>query len=294
MSDQAFIMRSSLFVPGSRPELFDKALASEADALIFDLEDAVVPERKPEARKTVGEFLANLRDTCGKVITVRANPVVSDYFAEDVAAVVCPQLDAINFPKVESADEVRQGVAAIVAAEQALGMTKQVRVFANLESAASLRRAHEIAGAHPRMAGLKFGLADLFAPLGIERHDAALGPVRLATRMAASEAGIPAYDTIFADIKDPEGFTEDAHAGRRMGLLGKTCIHPTQVPLANAVFTPGKEEIAQALAIVEAIDDPANAGKGAFIVNGQMVDEPYFMQARATVSLAKRLGLIEA
>ena len=293
MSDQAFIMRSSLFVPGSRPELFEKALGSQADALIFDLEDAVAPERKPEARRTVGEYLANLNDKHGKVITVRANPVVSDYFAEDVTAVVCPQLDAINFPKVESADEVRQGVAAIEAAEQAKGMSEHVRVFANMESAASLRRAHEIACADPRMAGLKFGLADLFAPLGIERHDAALGPIRLATRLAASEAGIPAYDTVFVDIKDPDGFEADAHAGRRMGLVGKTCIHPSQVPIANRVFTPGEEEIAHAQAVVAAMEDPANAGKGAFVVNGQMVDEPFFIQARAVVATARRLGLIQ-
>jgi citrate lyase subunit beta/citryl-CoA lyase len=293
MSDDPFIMRSSLFVPGSRPELFGKALASEADALIFDLEDAVAPERKPEARQTVGEYLANLKDTQGKVITVRVNPVVSEYFADDVAAVVCPQLDAINFPKVESAEEVCQGVAAIEAAEQARGMSKQVRVFANLETAASLRRAHEIACADPRMAALKFGLADLFAPLGIERHEAALGPIRLATRLAASEAGIPAYDTVFVDIEDTEGFEADAHAGRRMGLVGKTCIHPTQVPIANRVFTPGKQEIAHAQAVVAAMEDPANSGKGAFVVNGQMVDEPFFIQARATVAMARRLGLIE-
>jgi citrate lyase subunit beta/citryl-CoA lyase len=285
-------MRSKLFVPGSRPELFGKAMASAADALSFDLEDAVAPDKKSAARRSIADFLASVGRAHAKEIIVRVNAIGTPQFAEDIDAVVAAGTDLINLPKLESAEEVQRAVEAIAAAEKQRGLTHRIGVLANVESPNGMRHVYEIAGAHERIAGMQFGVADLFAPNGIERHDAALAQVRLATRLAAAHAGVPAYDTVYVDIADTLGLERDAIAARRMGYVGKSCIHPTQIAVVNAVFTPTEAEIAWARKVLAACDDPANKGLGAFVVDGRMVDEPFFVAARATVELARRLKLI--
>jgi citrate lyase subunit beta/citryl-CoA lyase len=286
------MMRSKLFVPGSRPELFEKAMVSAADALSFDLEDAVSPDKKDMARKRTSDFLAQLGREHAKVRIVRVNPVGSPQFAEDVDAVVTIGTDLINLPKLESAEEVRRGVEAVMAAEKRKRLAHKIGILINLESPKGLRFANEIACAHERVAGVQFGVGDLFAPYRIERHDAALAPVRLAAKMAAAEAGVPAYDTVFVNISDTLGLERDTVSGRRMGYSGKSCIHPSQVAIVNAVYTPRDAEIAWAQKVLAAAADPANKGLGAFVVDGKMVDEPFFLEARATVELARRLKLI--
>lgn len=285
------IMRSKLFVPGSRPEFFEKAMRSAADALTFDLEDAVAPAQKPAARRAIGDFLAGL--TRGDKLTiVRTNAVDHPGFAEDVDAVVSRSLDYISLPKLESADEVQRAVQVIAAAESRKGIERRIGILATVESPKGLRLAYEIASADKRIEALQVGLADLFAPLRIERHAAALGAVRFAIKMAAAEAGVPAYDTVWTDVADRAGFERDARDALAMGFLGKSCIHPTQIEVANRVFTPPGKEIAWAQKVLAAAELPENVGKGAFTVDGSMVDEPFFRQARATMALARRLKLV--
>jgi citrate lyase subunit beta/citryl-CoA lyase len=286
------MMRSKLFVPGSRPELFEKAMRSPADALSFDLEDAVTPDKKAEARRRTSDFLGSLGREHAKLRIVRVNPVETPLFTEDVDAVVTVGTDLINLPKLESAEEVRRGVEAVIAAEKRKGLTHTIGILINLESPKGLRFANDIACAHERVAGVQFGVGDLFAPYRIERHDAALAPVRLAAKMAAAEAGVPAFDTVFVNVADTLGLERDTIAGKRMGYSGKSCIHPSQVAIVNAVYTPREAEIAWAQKVLAAAADPANKGLGAFVVDGRMVDEPFFLEARATVELAKRLKLI--
>lgn len=286
------MMRSKLFVPGSRPELFDKAMASAADALSLDLEDAVAPAKKAEARKAIGDFLTKLGREHAKLMVVRVNAVGTPQFAEDIDAVVTAGTDLINLPKLESAEEVQRAVAAVLAVEKRKGLVHQIGVLANVESPKGLRNVYEIAAAHERIAGMQFGLADLFAPNRIERHEVAIAPVRLMTKMAAANAGVPAYDTVYVNIADTLGLERDAIAGRRMGYIGKSCIHPSQIAVVNAVFTPSDSKIAWAQKVLAAVADPANQGLGAFVVDGRMVDEPFFREARATIDLACRLRLI--
>ncbi|MGE5509739.1 MAG: HpcH/HpaI aldolase/citrate lyase family protein [Bacteroidota bacterium] len=286
------MMRSKLFVPGSRPELFDKAMASAADALSLDLEDAVAPAKKDEARKTIGDFLTRLGRAHEKVMIVRVNAIGTPQFAEDVDAVVTAGTDLINLPKLESAEEVERAVAAIIAVEERKGLAHRIGVLANVESPKGWQHIYEIAAAHERIAGMQFGVADLLAPNRIERHDAALSAVRFTTKMAAANAGVPAYDTVYVNIGDTLGLERDAIAARRMGYIGKSCIHPSQIAVVNAVFTPPDSEIAWAQKVLAAAADPANKGLGAFVVDGRMVDEPFFREARATVELARRLKLI--
>lgn len=287
-------MRSKLFVPGSRPELFSKALDSAADALSFDLEDAVVPARKAEARAAVRGLLesASAR-SCGKTIIVRVNPVGSAQFDADIAAVVRPGLACINLPKAESADSVAAAADAIARAERENGVDQPVGLLVNIESPRALRHAAALAAAHGRVIGLQLGLADLFEPSGIGRYEQ--GNVRqamFAVRMAAAEAGVFACDAAFADIENIDGFRAEAGMARRMGFVGKTCIHPRQVAPANEIFQPTGAEIARALKVVAAARAAADKGDGACKVDGEMIDAPFVSRAHAILARAQQFGLM--
>jgi citrate lyase subunit beta/citryl-CoA lyase len=141
--------------------------------------------------------------------------------------------------------------------------------------------------------GLQAGWGDLIEPLNIDRYNAAMiETIQLQIRIAAGEGNVWAYDGAFANIKDPEGYTREAETARRLGFLGKSAIHPSQVPLANAVFRPSDVEIAHSLKVVEAAREAKAMGVGAFTVNGKMVDGPFIRRAEQILALARRLGLI--
>lgn len=279
-------MRSKLFVPGVRPGLFAKALAGDADALSFDLEDSVPERCKDEARGNVAGFVRSqpLRDAA-KVIVVRVNALGTPYFEADLLAVACPGVALINVPKVESAEDIHAAVAVLERAEAGNGIDAPIRLLATIETPRGLRLAAEIASAHPRVAGLQLGLADLFEPHGIDRHDLAnLHAALYALRMAAAEAGVFAWDAAFADLDNAEGFRDQAMMARRLGYVGKSCIHPRQVALANEVFQPDAEQIAAARRIVAASREAEARGRGAFVVDGQMIDLPFLKRAEAIVA----------
>jgi citrate lyase subunit beta/citryl-CoA lyase len=287
-------VRSKLFVPASRPELFAKALGSAADAISFDLEDAVEEGAKPRAREElVRLFDAGRTAMQDKTIVVRVNAVETPHFIADLEAVACAAVDVVNLPMVESAATVRDAVAALERIEAARGLTGRIGILANIESPRGLRLAAEIAQAHPRVTGLQIGFGDLFSPLGIRMAEpSATQAVRVAVRFAAGEAGIAAYDGAFVDIKDPDGYVRDARAAQQLGYAGKSCIHPTQVALANDVFRPSEAEVAHALRVVDAARDALSRGVGAFVVDGRLVDGPFIVRAEQVVALARRAGLL--
>jgi citrate lyase subunit beta/citryl-CoA lyase len=287
-------VRSKLFVPGSRPELFPKALAGPADALSFDLEDAVTESRKAEARAAVAALLCSPEAAASaKVLIVRVNGCGSAHFAADVQAVVTGSLGMLNLPKPESVDEVRFAADAVEKAERANGVAPgTVKLLVNVESPRGLRLAADLAGAHPRVAGLQLGFGDLFEPLQIARRDVRnVHAAMFAVRMAAGEAGVFAYDTAFADVADTEGYLEEAQMSRALGYIGKSCIHPSQVALAHRVFRPSDEEIARARRIVAAAREAEAKGVGAYMVDGSMVDAPFVRRAEAILADAEALGL---
>lgn len=156
------LMRSKLFVPGSRPEFFGKALASNADALSFDLEDSVAEPRKAEARAAVAAWLRGAPP--GKIRIVRVNALATSHFAADVAAIVGPGLDVLNLPMVEGAHDILAAIAALERAEAKAGVAVPTPILANIETPRGLRLAAEIACAHPRVAGLQIGYGDLLEP----------------------------------------------------------------------------------------------------------------------------------
>jgi citrate lyase subunit beta/citryl-CoA lyase len=283
-------MRSKLFVPGVRPELFAKALASAADAISIDLEDAVPEDRKAEARAAVRLFLESAAaKASGKLIVVRVNALGSAHFEADLEAVVGPALHLLNLPKVESAQDVQAAVAALDRAQARSGTSNQISLLLNIETPRGLRCAAEIAGAHPRVWGLQLGLGDLFEPYGIERHSSAnLHATMLKVRMAAAEADVFACDGAFADIGNPDGFRAEATMSKALGFIGKSCIHPSQIALANEIYQPDEAQLAHAQRVVDAAAEAERAGRGAFVVDGKMIDPPYLLRARQIVASLSR------
>ena len=289
-------MRSKLFVPGSRPELFAKALAGAADALSFDLEDAVAPSRKDEARGHLARLLAAPEAAAsGKTLIVRVNALDTGQFHADVQAVVRPGLHLVNLPKAEREADVVAAASAVEQACRANGVEGPVGLLLNIESPRALRHAASLAAAHPSVAGLQLGLGDLFEPAGIARREpAAVQQAMFALRMAAAEAGVFAYDSAFANIEDEAGYRAEAELARSLGYIGKSCIHPRQVPLANAAFRPTDEEIAHAGRVVQAAREAAAKGTAAFVVDGRMIDGPFLRRAEAVLRAAAGLGLTDA
>ena len=276
-------MRAKLFVPGSRPDLFVKAMAGEADALSIDLQDAVDESRKAEARSATAQFVKSLPSVRTKVIIVRVNAIDSANFEPDIEAIRSPGLDMVNVPRVESAEDVHRAVA----------ITRELPILATIETPKGLRLAAEIALAHPRVMGLQLGLGDLLEPLAIDRCDPVLvRQLQLTMRLAAGEAGVFAYDGAYADVEDLEGLKREAEGARKLGYLGKSAIHPRQVPVINAAFRPSAEEITYSQKIIETARDAKARGVGAWIVDGKMVDAPFVARAENTLALAKRLGLL--
>jgi len=276
------LMRSKLFVPATRPELFAKAENSAADSLSFDLEDAVTEERKDEARQILSDHL-RARETSRKVTVVRINGAATRHFEADAAAMA--NADVVNLPMVEDADQVRLLADRLARYETVAG---RARILVNIETPRALRLAAALASAHERVIGLQIGYADLLEPFGITRRDeGALSHIRVAVRLAAAEAGVTAYDGAFGAVNDPDGYRCECLAARRQGFSGKTCIHPSQVAIANEAFRPGEAEIARARRIVAAAQAAQADGVGAVLVDGQMIDKPFVEGARAILALAE-------
>jgi citrate lyase subunit beta/citryl-CoA lyase len=281
-------MRSKLFVPGSRPELFAKALAGAADAISFDVEDSVPEDSKARARGEVADFLRSgaVRDS-GKSMIVRVNALGSPHFEGDLMAFACPQVVLLNLPKAQGAADVRHAVAALESAERRNGVTSPIGLLVNIETARALRLAPEIAAAHARVVGLQLGLADLFESMHANRRDPAnVHAAMFQMSMACAESGKFAYDSAYPDVPDAAGFRREAEQARKLGYIGKSCVHPTQVVLANEVFGAATLDLETARRIVAAAKDAAQAGRGAFMLDGRMIDLPFVKRAQAVLAEA--------
>ena len=286
-------MRCKLFVPGSRPELFAKAMAGDADAISIDLEDAVDESRKDRAREEVARFLRELPADKAKTIIVRVNGVGTPHFERDIEAISGPGLDLVNQPMPESGDEVRACAEAMRRVAKAKGLAAPAGIMANIETPAAFRRAAEIAMADPLVKGLQIGFGDLLEPYGIERYDPRVVlHFQLGVKLAAAEAGIFAYDSAMADVKNVAFLREEAETARRLGFLGKSAIHPSQVAVINEIFRPTEAEIAHSLKVVASAKENADKGVGAWTVDGKMIDAPFVARAQAVLAVARRLGLV--
>lgn len=264
--------KSLLFVPGSRPERFDKAVESGADTIIIDLEDAVLPEAKAEARAAALGWLAHRGDaTAG----IRINsPRTADGCADIAALAVsgCSP-DFVMVPKAETGVDME-----IVG--DALG--HGAPLVAVIESGRGLRRAFDIAKQSP--AGVLFGGADYSASLGADLSNwDAMIVARGTIAGACGAAGVPAYDVPFLDVKDPNGLDETTRQAKAVGFSGRACIHPSQVDTVNAVFLPTRQEVLEARSIIKALEDSKG---GAALHNGKLIDRPIILAAERTLAKA--------
>ena len=265
-------LRSLLFVPGDRPERFAKAVASGADALILDLEDSVVPARKAEARAAIAACLAQARTA---TLFVRVNPLDSGFVDDDLAALVDARPDGLVLPKAEGADDVAR-----LAERLALPILPVAT-----ETPAAVFGLGSYAQVSARLAAITWGAEDLPAAVGASTSRETDGrytpPYELArslTLFAAHAAGVPAIETVYPDFRDEAGLAAYAARGRRDGFTGMLAIHPTQVPIINAAFSPSEAELAHARAVVEAF--AANPDAGALQLDGRMIDAPHLKAAQ--------------
>jgi citrate lyase subunit beta/citryl-CoA lyase len=276
--------RSLLFVPADQQKLLQKGATRGADAVILDLEDAVVPSAKAGARASLAAAADALaRQGVNVLVRINAQP---DLMAEDMATLPA-SVSAVVLPKVEGASDVANAAHAIERREKNLGLRSgTIGLIPLIESPRGLRYAYEIAEA-PRVISLSLGTEDFALALGVAPQPDALTLPAQVVCLAAAAAGVMglALPTSIANFRKLEDWALGARAGRALGATGALCIHPAQIPVLNEVFSPSVEEKAWAKAIVEAWTQATREATGAIAVDGQMVDEPVFRRASATLAL---------
>ena len=277
-------LRSLLFVPGDRPERFEKALASGADAVILDLEDSVAPANKPKARDSVHEFVP--RHAGETKLLIRINPLASPEFEEDLAALSGLHPFALMLPKAEGAASVRKLASALASAIPILPIAT--------ETPSAIFEIGSYREVSAYLCGLTWGAEDLSAAMGAataRRTDGRYTPpyelARSLTLFAAQAAAVPAIETVYPDFRDLNGLRAYAGRGRRDGFSGMMAIHPSQVEAINQTFTPDASEIAWAEKVAAAF--AANPDAGAIQLEGRMLDLPHLKLALRILASAGRL-----
>jgi citrate lyase subunit beta/citryl-CoA lyase len=286
--DSAFTPRRSvLYMPGANERALEKAKGLEADALIFDLEDAVAPDAKAEARDRVCAAVAG-GGYGRRELTIRVNGLDTEWHADDVAAVAKAGPAGMVVPKIDSVDDLR----AVEDALEAGGAPDHTRIWAMLETPVAMLDAHHIAASSERLAVLVMGTNDLAKELQAE-HVPGRQPLMTGIGLcllAARATGKVILDGVFNDIKDAEGFEAECVQGRQLGFDGKTLIHPSQLEPANRVFAPSAEELERAREVVAAFEEATAAGKGVVTVGGRMIENLHVAQAQRAIAQAEAIS----
>lgn len=280
--------RSVLYMPGANERALEKAKTLETDALILDLEDAVAPDAKEQARDRVCAAAAS-GEYGNREITIRINGLGTQWHDADLATVVAAKPAAIVVPKVNSADEVRELDAAITAASGA----DDLALWAMIETPEAIRNVASIATASERLTVLVMGTNDLVAELHAV-HVPGRAPILTALSLsvlAARDAGKVILDGVYNDVKNAEGFEAECLQGRQFGFDGKTLIHPSQLEPANRLFAPSPSEVEHAQAVIAAFDEATTQGKGVATVNGKLIENLHVADAHRILAVAKAAGL---
>lgn len=278
--------RSVLYMPGSNPRALDKARTLAADGLIFDLEDAVAPDAKEQARRQVCEAL-EAGGYGRREILVRINGLGTPWGFADVAAAAAAGGDAVLIPKVESADAVHQ-VEQIMLAN---GAPESMAIWCMMETPRGILRAEEIASASPRVAGFVMGTSDLAKELHCAHTRERLPMITSLglCLLAARAHGLAIVDGVHLDLSDDEGFEFSCHQGLELGFDGKTLIHPKTIDTANRVFAPSEKEVAWSRRIIAAHAEATAAGKGLLVVEGKLIENLHVESAKRLVASAEQI-----
>ena len=312
----ARLHRSELAVPGSNPGMFEKAANSAADIIFLDVEDAVAPDDKAQARKNIIQGLNDI-DWGRKTMMVRINGLDTHYMYRDVVDIVeaCPRLDMILIPKVGTPADVYAIDMMVTQIETAMGLTKRIGFEVLIETALGMANVEAIAQSSKRLEAMSFGVADYAASTrarttvigGVNKDSGVLtdrdedgnreyfwtDPWHAAqTRMmvACRAYGLRPIDGPFGDFSDTDGYLAAANRAAVLGYEGKWAIHPSQIELANQVYTPSEAEVTRARRIMQAMDEAAKAGKGAVSLDGRMIDIASIRMAEALLAKADQIG----
>lgn len=274
--------RSVLYMPGSNARALEKARTLPADALILDLEDAVAPSAKEQARALILQAV-NQGGYGRREVIVRVNALSTPWGHDDVKAIAPLPVDGVLFPKIESAEDVQAAVASLDAA----GARVDLPVWIMAETPRFLFRVHKIMGAHPRLRVVVLGTSDLTKDIRA-RHTVDRAPLLAALSLCVFGArahGLDVIDGVHLNLDDMEGFRRACEQGRDFGFDGKSLIHPKQIDIANEVFGPSAADVAHAQAVISAWEQAQAEGKGVVVVDGKLVENLHVDEARRTLAL---------
>jgi citrate lyase subunit beta / citryl-CoA lyase len=280
--------RSVLYMPSSNAKALDKAKSIPCDAIIFDLEDAVAPDAKPDARGAAAAAVQS-GEYGSRELTIRCNGLATPWGAEDIAVAGAARPSAVVIPKVGSRAEVDTVAAALDAA----GGT-ETAIWAMIETPTAIFDVREIAS-HPRVAVLVMGTNDLAREIGAPQIPGRgnLTPYLATAVLAAREAGKVILDGVYNDVRDTEGFSTECRQGVEMGFDGKTLIHPGQVDPCNAAWSPTDDEVDYARRVIEAFSAAETEGRGVITVDGRMIENLHVANARRTLTVADAIAALE-
>ena len=275
--------RSFIFTPGLRPEMYPKALATEADIVCVELEDGIAPRDKPAARANAMKLFENPQADDGIERIVRINSLREAFGMADVQAVLAADTPppGLMMPKVRSPDEV------VLLDDLLTERGHETRLHVIIETNAGLEAAYDIAHSSPRIDALFFGGVDMAAELRCENAWEPLLYARSRVVHAAASAGLDAIDVPYLDLEDPDGMERAAIQARDLGFSGKGAVHPRQIAALNAVFTPSPERIARARRIIAGFEA---ADTGLVVIDGKLIEKPVLREMHRIVAIAERTG----
>ncbi len=285
------LLRSLIFVPGNRPNMLERALTFPADVIMVDLEDSVPPAEKVAARSVAAEWLPKLCQA-GQRVMVRVNSLDTGLTADELVAVISPQLYGVSVGKTESAWDLREVERIIAPLEARAGLAAgQIRVIPWIESAKAVVNVNAMASALSRTVAIAFGAEDFTNDMGIQRTDdgAEVYHARSTVAIAARAAGVASLDGPYVAFRNPEGLRQDAGAARQMGYTGKFAIHPAQIEPINELFSPLPEDVAYARRVMDAWREAEANGRGSLALDGKMVDVPVVKRAQNLLAQVEQI-----
>ncbi|QDI89067.1 CoA ester lyase [Candidatus Nitrosopumilus sp. SW] len=281
------LFRSLIFVPGNNPRFLEKAKNLQADIVCFDLEDSVPDNEKTNARKLIKSALKS-RKSYQSSIFVRTNSPLSGKIPTDLKEIVQKGIDGIVIPKVNNEKELKK-IEKIISGLEKTRKLKPIQIIPSIESAEGVVNTFQIASSSKRVVAVVFGVFDLLNDIGVEYTKDAEGAKysRRKIPIDAHAAGVSAIDAIWQDLKDSKGLEKDCKIGKSLGYSGKSIIHPDHISITHKLFHPNKSEIEWAEKVCKTYLESTKKGKGATTVEGKMIDEVHFKQAKALLELVK-------
>jgi citrate lyase subunit beta/citryl-CoA lyase len=281
------LFRSLIFVPGNNSRFLEKAKKLQADIVCFDLEDSVPDNEKVNARKLIKSALKS-RKSYESSIFVRTNSPTSGKIQSDLKEIVQKGIDGIVIPKVNNIKDMKK-IEKILSVLEKSRKLKPIQIIPSIESAEGVVNTFSIASFGKRVSAVVFGVFDLLNDLGVEYTKESEGAKYSRTKIPvdAHAAGVAAIDAIWQDLKDSKGLEKDCKIGKSLGYSGKSIIHPDQISVVHKLFHPNKSEILWAEKVCKIYPQSTKKGKGATTVDGKMIDEVHFKQAKALLELVK-------